>query len=240
MKRYILWILGMITLLAVCLLGNVISLGDRIMMSSPVLGWMFYVLVCVLFFGLLLFPMLRIVFTPEITGMETVSEEVHEQMRDKVLSSAKVSLLMTTVSQNGSIDVLANGVIAIRMIDGLVKTAGVRPTLPQLAKLYSSVLTTSLIVASVDDVLDNLDISGMIGNAGVGAICKLFQPLANGAANAYMCLRVGYATMRYLEIGGKAYEEVKPEVRKEAAKQARKDLVPVMKSEMSDIIARVK
>lgn len=175
-------------------------------------------------------------WAPEIGEGDAVSEETKAALKQHVRESAKVSLLMTTVSQNGSIDIIANTAITFKMIGALVKEVGYRPTLPQLFRLYSSVITTSFIVASVDEVIDNLDISGMIGNAGVGAIYKIFQPLANGAANAYMCMRVGYATVRYLECGYREYNRNKSVIRKEIAREARKDLVPVFKAEVHDIL----
>lgn len=240
MKNYLFWIGGIIGLMSVCVISDVIALGDRMMKTSSVIGWCFYLMVAALFFGFIVWPCLRVLLIPEITGMESVNENMHADLKNQVMESAKVSLMMTTVSQNGSIDIIANTAITFKLIGQLVKAAGYRPTLPQLLRLYSSVITTSLIVASVDEVIDNLDISGMISNAGVGAICKLFQPLANGAANAYTCMRVGYATIKYLECGGKAYNRNKSEIRKAVAKEARHDLIPVMKGEVMNIVAKVK
>lgn len=239
-KRYIFWIAGFIALLAVCVMGDVITLGDKLMSASSVLGWAFYILVAALFTGLIVKPCLQVLLTPEITGIETIDEEKHHELKTIVMESAKVSLLMTTVSQNGSIDIVANTAITFKLIGQLVKTAGYRPTLPQLLRLYSSVITTSLIVASVDEVIDNLDLAGLVGNAGAGAICKIFQPLANGAANAYTCMRVGYATIKYLKCGSKAYNSDKAMIRKAVAKEARRDLIPVMKAEVKDIISNIR
>lgn len=239
-RKYLYLLIGFIVLLVVCATGDIITVGDKLTAASPVLGWIFYILVATLFVGLIILPCLRVLLTPEITGMEVVDEEKHNQLKAQVIESAKVSLLMTTVSQNGSIDIIANTAITFKLIGQLVKTAGYRPTLSQLLRLYSSVITTSLIVASVNEVIDNLDISGMLGNAGVGAVCKIFQPLANGAANAYTCLRVGYATIKYLECGSKAYNRDKSQIRKAVAKEARRDLIPVMKAEVKDIVANVK
>ena len=66
------------------------------------------------------------------------------------------------------------------------------------------------------------------------------QPLANGAANAYTCLRIGYATIKYLDVGDKQYRLNKKEVRRIVAKEARKDLVPVIKDEAKEIVGKVK
>lgn len=240
MKKYIFWIAGFIALMAVCVIGDVIALGDKLMADSVALGWIFYLLVVALFIGLIVKPCLQVLLTSEIKGMEVVDEEKHKKLKDQVKESAKVSLLMTTVSQNGSIDIIANTTITLKLISQLVKTAGYRPTLPQLLRLYSSVITTSLIVASVDEVIDNLDLGGMLSNARAGAVCKIFQPLANGAANAYTCMRVGYATIKYLECGSKSYNRDKSAIRKAVAKEARRDLIPVMKDEVKDIVANVR
>lgn len=235
-KSYLLFVIGIIIIFLLCVLGNIITVGDKLMSASAILGWTFYVLVAVMFYVLIIRPMLQVMWAPEIGEGDAVSEETKAALKQHVRESAKVSLLMTTVSQNGSIDIIANTAITFKMIGALVREAGYRPTLPQLFRLYSSVITTSFIVASVDEVIDNLDISGMIGNAGVGAICKIFQPLANGAANAYMCMRVGYATVRYLECGHREYNRNKSLIRKEVAREARKDLVPVFKAEVHDIL----
>lgn len=235
-NQYILVAVGILTLLMLCVLGNIITVGDKLMGVSPIIGSFFYIIICVMVFFLILQPMLQVMMAPEIGDGQCIMEETKMALKQQVRDSAKVSLLMTTVSQNGSIDIIANTAITFKMIGALVKQAGYRPTLPQLFKLYSSVITTSFIVASVDEVIDNLDISGMLGNAGVGAVCKIFQPLANGAANAYMCLRVGYATVRYLECGHKEYNRSKSLIRKEVAREARKDLIPVFKAEVKDVL----
>lgn len=239
-KPYILIIIGVLLLIIFCILGNIITVGDKLMSASVILGWLFYVLVFVMLFALIARPMLLVFRVPEIGEGDSIDEETKSVLKQRVREYAKVSLLMTTVSQNGSIDIIANTAITFKMIGQLVKAAGYRPTLPQLLKLYSSVITTSLIVASVDEVIDNLDLGGMIGNAGVGAVCKIFQPLANGAANAYTSMRVGYATIKYLECGNKAYNRNKSLIRKTVAKEARRDLIPVMKDEVKDIIGNIK
>lgn len=239
-RKYILLIVAFIVLLVLCVMGNLITIGDKVYSVSSVLGYIYYTVITTLVSILIVIPALRVILTPEYKGNECLSEETIRELKDTIKESAKVSFMMTSVCQNGSIDALANTAISFKMMGSIVSKAGIRPSLPQLFRLYSSVITTSLIVSSVDEVLDNLDISSLIGNAGVGVACKILQPITNGAANAYTCLRMGYATLRYLQVGENEYRKSKSEIRRMVAKQARQEILPVIKSEVKDIIARAK
>lgn len=239
-SRFIFWIVAIMLLFCICILGDVISLGERIRNSSGALGIAFYSVIGAIFTVCIILPVVKVILTPEIKGQITLEPQKREELKNTVKDSAKISLVLTTVSQNGSIDMLANTAISFKLIGSLIRQAGYRPSFTQLFRLYSAVLSTSWIVASADELLDNLDFGSIVNNAGVGAVCKIFQPLANGAANAYTCLRIGYATIKYLEVGGKHYRLNKKEMRKIVAKEARKELVPVIKEEAKDIIIKAK
>lgn len=240
LRRYITWILGLIILMLIGVAGEMLLIGEKIMIISHVLGWTYFAILFILLIRLILIPIFRVITMPEIINGIILDDKKKVELKQCVKQSAKTSLLLTTVSQNSSIDVLSNATISFRLIWTLVKQTGCRPTLPQLLRLYVSVITSSLIVASVDEVIDNLELTALIGNAGIGSICKLFQPLMNGTANAYACMRVGYATIKYLEHGSKSYNRDKSAIRKAVAKEARRDLIPLMKDEVKDIVASVR
>lgn len=225
-------------LFCACIIGNLVSLGERIYGMSAALGIAYCVLVGVVFVGCIIVPVFRVILTPEIKGDMILDAEKRDRLKHTAKESAKLSLILTTVSQNGSIDMLANAAISFRLIGSIVRQAGYRPTFLQLFRLYVSVLSTSWIVASADELLDNLDIGAIVNKAGVGVVCKVFQPLANGAANAYTCLRIGYATIRYLEVGRHSYVSRKKEIRRQIAREARTDLLPVIKDEAVDIVKK--
>lgn len=238
-KQYIFYIICIVIILLLCVLGNIITIGDKLMDKYRILGWIYYVLITVILVTLVVAPILRVALAPEIGERHVLSEDTSAELKHKVHESAKLSLLMTTVSHNGSLDILANAIISFRMIQSIVKEAGYRPSLPQLFKLYSSVILTSYIVASVDEALDNLDLAEMIGNSGLGIMLKLVKPILNGVTNAFICMRVGYTTIRYLEEGHKQFNISKSTIRKEVARDARKDLLPVIKSEVQEIAAKM-
>jgi len=237
-RRFTLWLSAFLLLFCVCIIGDLVSLGERVSSASTVLGIVYYVIVGAVFIACVFVPVIRVVLTPEIKGDIIIDAGKKNELKHTAKESAKLSLILTTVSQNGSVDMLANVAVSFRLIGSLVRQAGYRPTFPQLLRLYLSVLSTSWIVASADELLDNLDIGAIVNNAGVGAVCKLFQPLANGAANAYTCLRIGYATIKYLEVGSCRYLSGKKEIRRQVAREARADLVPVIKSEAIDIVKK--
>lgn len=237
-RKYIFLIATFFILLVLCVLGNLITVGDKIVAVSALLGPLYYMAIAILIVYLMIIPAIRVILTPEYKGNEDLGEESLNAMRHTIKEAAKVSFMMTSVCHNGSIDALANTAISFKMMAELIRNAGRRPSLPQLFRLYSSVITTSLIVSSVDEVVDNIDISSLVGSAGVGVLCKVLQPITNGAANAYTCLRMGYATLKYLQVGEKQYCASKDEIRKQVASQSRKEILPVIKSEVKDIIAR--
>lgn len=57
-KSYLLFVIGIIIIFLLCVLGNIITVGDKLMSASAILGWTFYVLVAVMFYVLIIRPML--------------------------------------------------------------------------------------------------------------------------------------------------------------------------------------
>lgn len=149
-----------------------------------------------------------------------------QRVHDIVQESALDVFLITSLSQNGGVDVLGSLAVNFKLINKIIKQVGFRPTLWQLLKLYTSVISTSLIITAVDDVLDNINLGDMLG--AVGKV--LLKSAANGAMNAFVCLRVGYATVKYLEVGNKEFNERHNEITKQIVSQSKKALPSVIKN----------
>lgn len=167
---------------------------------------------------------------------KTIEKILHRQygsMETIVKNAAVTNMVITAISQNGSFDMLSSMVISIRMINNLVKQLKLRPSYTQLISLYITVISASLVITRIDDIIDDIEFSELLGLAGLGAIDTVFSSLVNGLMNAFVTLRVGYATIKYLEVGGKNIE--KREIRQFAIKSARKKIIEVGKTGISEI-----
>lgn len=148
-----------------------------------------------------------------------------QRVDDIVKESALDVFLITSLSQNGGIDILGSLAVNFKLINRIIKQVGFRPTLWQLLKLYTSVISTSLIITAVDDILDNINLGDIIGAAGK----VVLKSVTNGAMNAFVCLRVGYATIKYLEIGNKEFNKERDKITKQIISQSKTALPSVVK-----------
>lgn len=151
----------------------------------------------------------------------------YEKMEAKVREAAVSAFVITAISQNGKFDFISTVIINFRMIKSLVDQLGVRPTYKQLFKLYVSVVSASIVTVAIDDVISDLDFGGLVGIQGIGLFNKGTASILSGVMNAFVTLRVGYATMDYLELGSKDFDPGKR--RKVILLRARKDLWKVAK-----------
>ncbi len=149
---------------------------------------------------------------------------------DKIVKdTAQDILLLTAISQKGSLDVISSIALNFGMISKLIKLSGFRPSFPQLLRLYISVFSSSLIIYSVDQLLEEIDLGELFGTAGIGIGSVVFKSLSNGILNALVCLRVGYTTCKYLQYGGKEFNRNKAELQGKVRSESIKSLGPVLK-----------
>lgn len=186
-------------------------------------------------------------FSNEPTPIEGVREVL--KMRDaeanKLVRRAALNVFIVTgISQNGSLDIITAFGMNIQMINRLVGLRHRRPTLTQILELYVIVISSALIISITDDVLDQIDTSELFGSmAGglAGSIAKTFlSSSVNGAMNAYLTLRIGKLTMKYLELGSKEYKRNKKKIRKEARRSALNELPAVAKSGLESVASAAK
>lgn len=272
-------IIGLLTLVALIIIGNVISIGDKIAGVHPILSYLFYTLVGILFILLVIMPVVRVIITPPFKGIgrKDISHytplEMTEYIKDlkkgiklskeeerelnsgdnqkiiikkiltdrydemeKVVKKAAVSnFVVTAISQNGSLDFIASITISFRMINDIIKILGKRPSYSQLIKLYILIISTSLVITAIDDIIDDINFGELLGSLGgiAGKALNFIIPSAtNGLMNSFVTLRIGYAAIKYLEVGDENFN--KKEARIFAMKSARKQLLSVGKEGISE------
>lgn len=179
-----------------------------------------------------------------LEGVKAVLKHRDTEASKVVRRAALNVFIVTGISQNGSLDIITAFGMNIQMINRLVGLRHNRPTLTQLLELYVIVIASALIISITDDVLDQIDTSELFGSmaGGVaGSIAKTFlSSSVNGAMNAYLTLRVGKLTMKYLELGTKEFRRNSKQIRKEARRSAIKELPTVAKDGLNSVAATVK
>ena len=173
--------------------------------------------------------------------IKRILNRCNDEMEGVIKDSAVSSFVVTAISQNGSLDFISSMVINFKMINNIIRILGNRPSYIQLFKLYISVFSASLVVTALDDVLDDIDYGELFGGIGIigGQALNVIVPSAtNGLMNAFITLRVGYATKKYLEDGNKLFD--KTEARKYAIELARKHILSVGKDGVVEIGRRIK
>jgi hypothetical protein len=127
---------------------------------------------------------------------------------DKVVRrTASTVFLSTALMQNGQLDGLVVLFTQIQMVNRVARVYVQRPSPRELMRLYANVAGTALIAGG----LESLDLGEMIaplatsvvpalkggipGLSGISAL--LVRCISNGAANAFLTLRVGEVARRY-------------------------------------------
>jgi hypothetical protein len=127
---------------------------------------------------------------------------------DKVVrQTASTVFLSTALMQNGRLDGLVVLFTQIQMVNRVARIYVQRPSPRELMRLYANVAGTALIASG----LESLDLGEMIaplatsvvpaikggipGLSGISAL--LVRSISNGAANAFLTLRVGEVARRY-------------------------------------------
>ena len=189
----------------------------------------------------------RELFAAQQTTLEGVKEvwRNRDNEASKVVRRAALNVFIVTgISQNGSLDILTAFGMNLQMINRLVGLRHGRPSLTQIIELYVIVIASALIISITDDILDQIDTSELFGSVAggvAGSIAKTFlSSSVNGAMNAYLTLRIGKLTMKYLELGSKNFKHDSKRIRKEARRSALKELPAVAKEGLDRVASTVK
>lgn len=279
-KSFIVCAVAIFMVVAISLVGNIITIGDKAAEIHPWVGWGFYIVLGLFVLRFIAWPTLKFVCTPELKGDER--EHIDEMEEDELssyikrlsltqqerdllataesqLEGAKMVLkrrdeeatklvrkaalnvfIVTGISQNGSFDIITAFGMNIQMINRLVSLRHRRPSFTQLLELYVVILSSTLIISLTDNILDEIDTGELLGSAAGGIAKALISSSINGAMNAYMTLRIGKMTMKYLEMGSKYFKQNRSKIRREARRSALKEVPAIAKSGLDSITSAVK
>lgn len=259
-KSFIVCAVAIFMVVAISLVGNIITIGDKAAEIHPWVGWGFYIVLGLFVLRFIVWPTLKFIFTPELKGDERdridEMEEVElnsyikrlsftQQERDeeatKLIRKAALNVFIVTgISQNGSFDIITAFGMNIQMINRLVNLRHRRPSFTQLLELYVVILSSTLIISLTENILDEIDASELFGSVAGGIAKTLIASSVNGAMNAYMTLRIGKMTMKYLELGSKNFKQNRSKLRREARRSAIKEVPAIAKSGLESIKESVK
>lgn len=214
---------SLVTLAAICIVGNIITVADKISQVRPWLGYVFYAVLLTLTVAFVVWPTMKIIFTPELgPSGELMTEEDRKRAESMVKKTAQNVFALTTISQNGALDVFTCLSMNVSLINRLVEMRGKRPSIGQIIKLYVAIASSSVLIASADEALDDINLAEILGMSGMNLTGAIFKSAANGMINSFVTLRVGMTTLRYLEDGSVAFNQNRPAIRKEVRRKAAK------------------
>ena len=222
-------ITSLVVVTTTCIIGNVITVADKVSELSPWFGYAFYAILLSLTIVFIIWPTLKIVFTPELgPSGDLMDEDDYKEAELMVRKSAQNVFILTSVSQTGALDVFTCLSMNISLINRLVKLRGKRPSLGQILRLYVAVASSSVLIASADEALDDLNLGELLGMSGVNVTGTVFKSAANGMINAFVTLKVGMTALKYLEVGSLYFIENKKTIRKEIRRKAVKYMPSVV------------
>src|SRR5438128_12018088 len=157
----------------------------------------------------------RLAVNPRTRGRPLATEEEIERAvghlsaeADSIVrSTASTVFLSTALMQNGRLDGLIVLFTQIQMVGRIARIYVQRPSPRELMRLYANVSATAFVASG----LESLDLGEMVaplavsvvpalkgGIPGLGGISALLvKCVSNGAANAFLTLRVGEVARRY-------------------------------------------
>ncbi len=144
------------------------------------------------------------------------AEEIEEALKkldnkadESIKNAASGVFIMTAISQYGALDAAIVIITQLRMIWQVTLLYNQRPTLRELAYLYSNVFATAFLatrIENLDLIEDQLEpiIASLMGSS-LSSLAPTFNTAATiitnsviqGSANAFLTLRVGVITKQY-------------------------------------------
>jgi Domain of unknown function (DUF697) len=180
---------------------------------------------------------------PEI---EAALGELSVEADAVVRNTASMVFLSTALMQNGRLDGLIVLFTQVRMIWRIARIYVQRPSPRELIRLYANVAGTAFVASG----LESLDIGGMFaplatsavpalkgaipGLSGISAL--LVRCVSNGAANAFLTLRVGEVARRYCALTSEPSIEG---IRKSATADAVKHLGRIVRENGALVASKV-
>lgn len=163
-----------------------------------------------------------------------------------VRKTASTVFLTTALMQNGRLDALILLFTQIQMVTRVARVYVQRPSPREMIRLYVNVAGTAFIASG----LESLDLGEMVaplatsvvpalkggipGLAGISAL--LVKCVSNGAANAFLTLRVGEVARRYCELTSRTSPEL---IRKSATAAAVQHLGRIVRENGALVVRKI-
>ena len=176
----------------------------------------------------------------DLEGVKMILKKRDEEATKLIRKAALNVFIVTGISQNGSFDIITAFGMNLQMINRIVNLRHRRPSFTQLLELYVVIIASTLIISLTDNILDEIDTSELFGSVAGGLAKTLVSSSINGAMNAYMTLRIGKMTMKYLELGSKNFKQNRSKIRREVRRSAIKEIPAIAKSGLESVTNAVK
>ena len=176
----------------------------------------------------------------DLEGVKMILKKRDEEATKLIRKAALNVFIVTGISQNGSFDIITAFGMNLQMINRIVNLRHRRPSFTQLLELYVVIIASTLIISLTDNILDEIDTSELFGSVAGGLAKTLVSSSINGAMNAYMTLRIGKMTMKYLELGSKNFKQNRSKIRREVRRSAIKEVPAIAKSGLESVTSAVK
>ena len=197
---------------------------------------------------------IRLTGNPRTRGMSVATEEEVEsalailsaEADSVVRRTASTVFLTTALMQNGRLDALILLFTQIQMVTRVARVYVQRPSPRELVRLYANVAGTAFISSG----LESLDLGEMVAPlatsivpalkgglpmlSGISAL--LVKCVSNGAANAFLTLRVGEVARRYCELTSRSSPEL---IRKSATAAAVQHLGRIVRENGALVVRKI-
>src|SRR5689334_23630656 len=163
-----------------------------------------------------------------------------------VRKTASTVFLSTALMQNGRLDGLIVLLTQIQMISRIARIYVQRPSPRELLRLYANVAGTAFIASGLEsldlgEIVAPLAVSvvpalkgGIPGLSGISAL--LVKCVSNGAANAFLTLRVGEVARRYCELTSRHSPE---DIRRSATAEAVQHLGRIVRENGALVVRKI-
>jgi Domain of unknown function (DUF697) len=179
-------------------------------------------------------------------GIESAVAHLSREADAVVRRTASTVFLSTALMQNGRLDALILLFTQIQMVGRVARIYVQRPSPRELIRLYANVAGTAFISSG----LESLDLGEMVaplatsivpalkggipGLSGISAL--LVRCVSNGAANAFLTLRVGEVARRYCELTSRCPPEL---IRKSATAAAVQHLGRIVRENGALVVRKI-
>jgi len=141
-------------------------------------------------------------------ALEVAIRHLDARADDLIRSTAATVFLSTAISQNGRLDALMVLAAQSRLVWRLAHLYDQRPSLPDLVRLYANVAATAFVATELEDLDIGEQVEPVIASTLAGSAASLLpgaslvagivtQSILDGAANAFLTLRIGVLCRRY-------------------------------------------